>query len=288
MLKKRYNTRNMIILSIAAFAFAMCILALINGRVQLPRTQLTAIVIAVAGVIVFAALSLTVGRDVTITDVPSDYPPEDITPAQAGCLQDGQVGKREFISSFYYLAQKGYILIEEYELQKFRIVRRNNPDHESRHMRILFEALFQGADDAVTISDAAERLRTSYAEFNKAVIKSITSKKNREIAEMTGRVNGFHSSLTENSAQKYDELTQKDSGYMEKILPYAYAFAVTSKLPSKFENTDVSVPEWYKPYGVSEGSSLDVVIYNAMLRNLRMQLEEEVLKGIREFPVINR
>lgn len=58
------------------------------------------------------------GRDKTITITPQYYPPQDMTPAEAGVLIDDKLHERDIISLIPYWASKGIIRIEEVETTK--------------------------------------------------------------------------------------------------------------------------------------------------------------------------
>lgn len=281
MLKKRYNTRNMIIIALGVFCSAIMILVLLKGSFHLPHIALELIGLIIAISLAFIVFSLTTGRDAVIVNEPSDYPPVNITPPQAGCIQDGTIDEREIISTIFFLAHRGYFIIKEYELQKFEFTYMKYPIKEDRSMRLLFNAIFGNAQegDTVKLTSAQDRLIKAVPEFKKLVLKSITSKKNKEIAALTGKVNGFIESLINNSPEHYEEISQKDDDYFYKIIPYVYTFAIASKIPSKFEKIDVKTPDWYIPYGTSENYTFNVVIYSAMLRNLPKQLHLILTKG---------
>ncbi|HHW94686.1 MAG TPA: DUF2207 domain-containing protein [Mogibacterium sp.] len=281
MLKKRYNTRNTIIIALAIFCGAILILALLKSKLNLPYLIPELIGLLIAVTLVIVVTSLTTGRDAVIVNEPSEYPPENITPSQAGCIQDGLIDTREIVSAIFFLAQKGYFVIREYELHQFEFIYGKYPMQEDRSMRLLFNGIFGKAKegDIVKLIDARERLVKILPEFKKLVIKSIVSKKNKEIAVLTGKVNGFIETIINNSQERYADLVKEDKEYLYKIIPYAYVFTIASKLPSKFEKIYVDNPDWYLPYGTEDGYNFDVVIYNSMLRNLPNQFNNLIIKG---------
>ncbi len=281
MLKKRHNTRNTIIIALASFCGAILLLIFLKGSFNIPHYILEIIGLLVAISLLIMVFSLTTGRDAVIVNEPSDYPPERITPPQAGCIQDGVIDEREIISAIFYLAHKGYFVIREYELQKFEFIYHKYPLDEDRPMRVLFNALFGTSKegDVVKLIDAKERLIKILPEFKKLIIKSITSRKNKEIAVLTGKVNGFIDNIINNPPEHYEKLVEEDEDYLYKIIPYVYAFAIASKIPSKFENIDVKSPDWYLPYGTPENYTFSVVIYSSMLRNLPNQFRAVVIRG---------
>lgn len=58
------------------------------------------------------------GRDKAVTITPQYYPPQDMTPAEAGVLIDDKLHERDIISLIPYWASKGIIRIEEIETTK--------------------------------------------------------------------------------------------------------------------------------------------------------------------------
>jgi uncharacterized membrane protein YgcG len=58
------------------------------------------------------------GRDKPVTIAPQYYPPQDMTPAEAGVLIDDKLHERDIISLIPYWASKGIIRIEEIETTK--------------------------------------------------------------------------------------------------------------------------------------------------------------------------
>ena len=71
------------------------------------------------------------------------------------------------------------------------------------------------------------------------------------------------------------------SYYIFEILPYAYALSISSKIPKKIEGqVGFTVPEWISPYGVETGTVIDVVLYNALVKNLPEQLHKEVFEFV--------
>lgn len=86
------------------------------------------------------------------------YPPEDMSSAEVGYIIDGSADDKDLISLIFWLAHKGYILIEEREdntilLQKLQDV----PPEMPEHIKIMFRGIF-GKKDAVTLEQAGKRL----------------------------------------------------------------------------------------------------------------------------------
>jgi hypothetical protein len=296
MLKKRHNTSHIIMIMVAAFICALVLLYVINYRIGMPRADFVILAGGIAVVLAYTAYSLTVGRDAEIVSVHSDYPPE-IDPLLADCVVDGALSNRGITAAFYYMAQERYIEISEYERGMFQFTYKKFPYHESHAMRMLFRELFDNADASsgsysmhtVRLSAAAPRLIRAVPRIRKRAFRELKSLKNHEIADMAGKVNGFIATLMESSREQIEEIAKNDPDYLYKIIPYAYTFSFASKIPSKMENVKVSMPEWYHAFGIDENEyEFDVLYYNAMLRNLPMQLKSEVFDKTHELPPVNK
>ena len=291
MLKKRHSTMKVSIAAIIAFVCIAVILWMLKNKIASFGNGSYLVAVVAAGILLtIYTISLTIGREFEIVEQPSDYPPEGIDPLLAGTIIDGQVNQRDVCAAFYYLAQKGYFDIREYELKKFEFTYNSYPENETAHLKQLFDAVFKHADigDTIRLSDAAENLIAAVPRIEKTAYKSIASRKNREIADCSGRITGFKHSMIRNRGEKAGTLAAADPDYVYKVLPYAYAFSITAKLSRNFEAVDIAAPTWYKPYGVAEDYKFDVIIYNAMLRNLPEQLRNEVFsKTQSSYPIIN-
>jgi hypothetical protein len=297
MLKKRHNTIHVIMLMLAAFICALVFLYVINRKAFMPRSEFAILAGVIAISLSYIAYALTIGRDAEIKNIPSDYPPGDIDPLIADCVVDGALSNRGITAAFYYMAYKGYLEITEYEKGAFQFTYIRFPYKESQAIRTLFRALFDNVDDSsgsynmhtVRLSAAAERLIYAVPMIKRRVFREINKRKNREIADMAGRVNGFLETFLDSSKQHVEEIAAKDGDYLFKIIPYAYAFTITSKIPAKMENIQVRMPEWYHAFGIDEDTyKFDILFYNAMLRSLPAQLKAEVFDIILELPAVNR
>lgn len=227
-----------------------------------------------------ASLILDSGADAEIVEQPSNYPPEELNPIQVGCVLNGKVDERDIISGFYYLAQRGYMIIREYELQRFEFEPVTPPVEESEDIKRLYKAIFGSDNKTVKLIDAKDRLVATIPKVEHLTIKSINKKKNRELADLTGKARGFRKSLISNKGDVAKKILSEDPGYIYTVLPYAYELAITAKLASNFNIVDMEPPTWYYPYGVDEAYEFDVVIYNSMLRNLPDELKTVVFDEI--------
>ncbi len=93
------------------------------------------------------------GRDKHLVKTLEFYPPDDLTPGEIGYLVDGRVDKQDVISTIVYLADKGYIEIEEIDRKRFRFIAVNEPGPEvPGYVRQIYDGIFPG-DKTVRTSD---------------------------------------------------------------------------------------------------------------------------------------
>ncbi len=127
-------------------------------------------------VIVAAMLFYFFGRDPKIVQTVEFYPPEGITPAEAGYIIDGIVNKEDLVSMVIYFADKGYLSIEEtlenagglsglrgkkesvFYLNKLRDI----SESEKVFAATLFDGLFESGD-RVALADLSGEFYDYYA-----------------------------------------------------------------------------------------------------------------------------
>ena len=124
------------------------------------------------------------GRDKHMVKTLEFYPPEDLTPGEIGYLVDGKVDKKDLISTIVYLADKGYIEIEEISRKNFRFIGVKDPGPEvPEYVKKMYFGIFPGEkrvrtstqlSSSHTFGDrylkAKEKLEKMY-EGNKAIIR---------------------------------------------------------------------------------------------------------------------
>jgi len=85
------------------------------------------------------------GRDKHMVKTLEFYPPEDLTPGEIGYLVDGRADRQDVISTIVWLADKGYIEIEELDRKEFKFVAVREPGAEVPHyIRLIYEGIFPG------------------------------------------------------------------------------------------------------------------------------------------------
>ena len=108
------------------------------------------------------------GRDKHMVKTLEFYPPDDLTPGEIGYLVDGRADKQDVISTIVYLADKGYIEIEEMDRKQFRFIAIREPGTEvPQYVRSIFDGLFPGEKNVRTSAQLG-----SSTTFGKKYLKS--------------------------------------------------------------------------------------------------------------------
>ena len=83
------------------------------------------------------------GRDKHVVKTLEFYPPDDLTPGEVGYLADGVVNKEDIISTIVYLADKGYMDIEEVKKKQYRFTATGKPvDGEPEYVTSIYKGIF--------------------------------------------------------------------------------------------------------------------------------------------------
>ena len=99
------------------------------------------------------------GRDDHMTRTVEFYPPDDLTPGEIGFIIDGRADKEDIISNIVYLADKGYITIEEVSRREFMFYAVSEPgDDEPQYIRTIWKGLFANGREKVS----SQRLGVSF------------------------------------------------------------------------------------------------------------------------------
>ena len=85
------------------------------------------------------------GRDKHMVKTLEFYPPDDLTPGEIGYLVDGRADRQDVISTIVYLADKGYIEIEEVSRKNFKFTAVRDPGTEvPEYVRLIYDGIFPG------------------------------------------------------------------------------------------------------------------------------------------------
>ena len=108
------------------------------------------------------------GRDKHMVKTLEFYPPDELTPGEIGYLVDGRADKQDVISTIVYLADKGYIEIEEIDRKRFRFIAISKPGPDvPQYICKIYEGLFPGKRTSTTSDQLA-----SSTSFGKKYLRS--------------------------------------------------------------------------------------------------------------------
>ena len=143
------------------------------------------IIIAISICFIFIALLLwgKYGKDDKVIETIEFYPPEGFNSAEIGYIYKGNVDNASIISLLIYLANKGYLKIEQIEDQGlfkktkgFRFIKLKEYDGNNENEQMFLEGLFSYGRTSITAT-------LLYAEFYKTLDKiksNMNSKENKE------------------------------------------------------------------------------------------------------------
>ena len=85
------------------------------------------------------------GRDEPLVKTVEFYPPDGLTPGEVGYIVDGRVDKRDLVANIVWLADQGYITIEQESKGSFIFHALEKPGAEApQYIRTLYSGLFPG------------------------------------------------------------------------------------------------------------------------------------------------
>ena len=126
------------------------------------------------------------GKDEMVVNTVEFYPPDGLNSADVAFIYKGHSEQEDVISLLIYLANKGYLRIEEYEektlkvfkSKNFKIIKVKEYDGDNEDERIFFNGLFNNVKpkDEVTRNDLYDKF---YLTLNK-IRKNINRKENKE------------------------------------------------------------------------------------------------------------
>ena len=144
--------------------------------------------IPVIGAIYVAYLWMKYGKDKKVFVKPEYFPPKDANSLEVGFLYKGSANSKDVISLLIYLANKGYLTIEEYEEGKlfkkksFKLHKVKNYDGNNENEKLFFKGLFKSGDE-VTSADL-------YDEFYKTTTKIVANQNSKENKDKIFEKNG--------------------------------------------------------------------------------------------------
>ena len=151
-------------------------------------------VVPVIGLIVAIYFWAKYGKDRKVFVKPEYFPPKGFNSLEVGFLYKGGADSKDVISLLIYLANKGYLKIEEYEekgvfskKKSFKLTKVKEYDGENDNEKLFLKGLFKSGD-TVTASDL-------YDEFYKTTTKIISNTNSRENKEKIFEKNGKFSAI---------------------------------------------------------------------------------------------
>lgn len=121
------------------------------------------------------------GRDDLVIDTVEFYPPEGFNSLEVGFIYNGKAKNEDVVSLMIYLANKGYIKIEETEekslfskVKGFKVIKLKDYDGDNINERLFLEGLFKSGN-SVTSSQLTNKF---YTTLNK-ILKNINGKDNK-------------------------------------------------------------------------------------------------------------
>lgn len=101
------------------------------------------LLVTVIGMLGMFLLRITWGKNPDVTETVEFYPPDGLTPIDIGYIIDGNVDDTDMTATFFYLADKGYIDINEYKKNKFKFTRLGDlPESEKPSVQRFFRGIF--------------------------------------------------------------------------------------------------------------------------------------------------
>ena len=70
-------------------------------------------------------------------------------------------------------------------------------------------------------------------------------------AENMGKILGLRTFIKTAEVDRIEALVEEDPEYFYSVLPYAYVMGLTNKWIKKFENINVTAPDWYRTYNTT-------------------------------------
>lgn len=139
------------------------------------------VIVSIIFVIISAILWKIYGRDDKVVETVEFYPPEGVNSAELSFLYNGSVDDKGIISLLIYLANKGYLKIEDLGTKNFlygnnfRITKLKEYAGNNENERIFFNGLFK-RKNSVTNEDLYDRFYTTIDKIK----RRINSKENKK------------------------------------------------------------------------------------------------------------
>ncbi len=148
-----------------------------EGYFEIPVNQWQTIFIAAALAILLLSLILFLlfGRDPIMVKTVEFYPPDGITPAEAGYIIDTTVDDKDVVSLIIYWASKGFLAIEPIGKDDFKLIKLKELESPNDYEAGMFYKIFDLRDN-VMISELKEHFYTQIAEVKVKIQKHYATK----------------------------------------------------------------------------------------------------------------
>jgi uncharacterized membrane protein YgcG len=139
-------------------------------------------VYALCGACVLLALGLwlALGRDKTVYPTVEFYPPQGMTPAEAGYVIDGCVDNKDVVALILAWADRGYLDIVQADKDEFSFVKKREPEGLKGYERAMFDKMF-GSVDTVSLSSLKYSFYTTMEATKTAVTNYFEGSKERRV-----------------------------------------------------------------------------------------------------------
>ena len=118
------------------------------GAPQFGQLSLLSVLLFALGPIGAFLMWYFYGRDDHMTRTLEFYPPDDLTPGEIGYILDGKVDKADIVSNIVYMADKGYLEIEQISRKEFMFYAVERPENEPKFIKTIYDGLFAEGDSA--------------------------------------------------------------------------------------------------------------------------------------------
>lgn len=124
-----------------------------TGAQEFGKVSVNHILVFLLGPVGAIFMWFTYGRDRHMVKTLEFYPPEDLTPGEIGYLVDGRADKEDVISNIVYLADKGYMEIEQTDRKNFKFRALRSPGSEMpQYVKTIYNGIFHGKSATRTTS----------------------------------------------------------------------------------------------------------------------------------------
>jgi len=180
----------------------------VGAGLEIDKFFVFVIVVCLVCVFISFRLWAKYGKDEQVIETVEFYPPEGYNSAEVGFLYEGTASDESIISLLIYLANKGYLQIEETEEKMlfskskgFRITKLKEYDGNNECEKIFFNGLFEGgAAGTVNMAKAREimqeaKLHGEKISFQDALELSMETGATKQSVTATDLYNSFYTTL---------------------------------------------------------------------------------------------